>query len=324
MNPHEEQTIIRWNNQQSGEIHIKLVLNDDVRSQYLKMFCYGLSTLASNVKVTEHVDERSEIPSIEIRQNVRYCGVPEGSQLVTFLEALVPNEPASSFSTDLREQINTINEPVRLSLFISTQCPHCPASVRQLVALASANQMVELEIIDGSLFSELARENDLECVPTTLLGQDFKWSGVTPFEDILEVITNRDPSDFSAGAIERILEERNALKAARMMLDAGRIHPAIFDFMVDERFFLRLGAMTAIEEIIRQDSALAVQIVQPLWERFEEAIEPMQIDILYLLGDAGDADTLPLLESVTAGDYRDHVKETAREAAESIKERHSL
>jgi len=171
------------------------------------------------------------------------------------------------------------------------------------------------------LFEELAQGNNVECLPTTLVGNDFRWSGITPLADIVEVITSKGSSELSATAIERMLEERNAIKAAQMMIEAGRIHPSLFDFMVDERFFLRLGAMAAFEEIIRLDPALATEITQPLWERFERAIEPMQIDILYLIGDAGTPEAIPLLESVIGGVHREHVKETAREAIESINAR---
>ena len=94
--------------------------------------------------------------------------------------------------------------------------------------------------------------------------------------------------------------------------------------MVDERFFLRLGAMAAFEEIIRKDPELAANITDPLWDRFEQAIEPMQIDILYLIGDAGTDSSIPLLESVIQGNHREHVKDTAREAIESIRERYKV
>ena len=323
MTPHEEQQIIRWNRDIVDRIQITISRTKDKRNQSFQMFCNQLSTLASNVEVYEKVDVCSEYPSIEITDNIRYYAIPEGLQLEPFLKALSPDNCYDIVSEAIRNRISCLDDSVEFSLFVSAHCPHCPSSVRQLIELSRSSRMVKVNIIDTGLFPELARNHDLECVPTTFWGYEFKWSGVTPLEDIVEVVTNRNPSDFSSAAIERILEERNALKAAKIMLDAGHIHPSLFDFMVDERFFLRLGAMTAIEEIIRKDSVMASQIVEPLWARFGQAIEPIQIDILYLLGDAGNTDTISLLESVINGDFRDHVKETACEAIESIKERYS-
>ena len=325
MTPHEERKIIQWNNGLSNDIQLKLNLTKDSRNENLSMFCKEFSNLASRVNILECQSESSESPSIAINGNIRYSAVPEGPELDPFLNALtMMDDGFAPLPKAIKEQIIGVDTPTLLTIFVSQQCPHCPASVRQLVSLTKVNKMIEVEIIDGVLFGELAKANNIECLPTTLLGEDFRWSGVTPLEDIVEVIASRDPSDFSATAIERMLEERNALKAARIMLEAGSIHPALIDFMVDERFFLRLGAMAAIEEIIKQNVELATQIIDPLWERFGQAIEPMQIDILYLLGDAGTKQTIPLLESVVSGDHRGHVIETAREAIDSINERHAL
>ncbi len=324
MNSYEERKVTQWGSGLSNDIEIKLNLTSDDRSKKLRSFCNALSTLASRVNIVENESDSPNLPSIEVSKNLRYSAVPEGPQLESFLQALTMRADDFAFlPKSTQAQISKIDTPTLLTIFVSQQCPHCPASVRQLIPLAFANQMIEVEVIDGPFFGELAQSNNIECLPTTLMGSDFRWSGVTPLEDIVEVITNRDSSQFSAPAIERMLEERNALKVAGMMLEAGRLHPALFDAMIDERFFLRLGAMTAIEDIINQDAELATQIVAPLWERFGQAIEPMQIDIIYLIGDAGKPENIPLLESVLNGDFRDNVKETAREAIESIKERHA-
>ena len=78
------------------------------------------------------------------------------------------------------------------------------------------------------------------------------------------------------------------------------------------------------EEIVRLDPQLGSNIAQPLWERFEQAIEPMQIDILYLIGDSATPKMIPLLESVINDNHRNHVKETAREAVQSIRARYEV
>jgi hypothetical protein len=185
------------------------------------------------------------------------------------------------------------------------------------------NRHIQLEIIDAALFSEMAQPLNLQGVPTVMLGDDFRWTGATSLEEILEVLTSRDLSSFSASAIERMLEEGKALKIAGMMLEKDEIFPSLPDMLINDKFVVRLGAMAAMEEVTSQNIQLASEIVDPLWENFGQVIEPMQIDILYLLGDAGTKETIPLLESVVSGDHRDHVKEAAREAIDSIKERHA-
>ena len=88
-----------------------------------------------------------------------------------------------------------------------------------------------------------------------------------------------------------------------------------------------MGVKMDVKKIFLPDSKnkeLASKAVQPLWESFGKVIEPMQIDILYFIGDAGIVENIPLLESVTNGNHRKHVKAAAEEAIASIRSRHHL
>ena len=55
------------------------------------------------------------------------------------------------------------------------------------------------------------------------------------------------------------------------------------------------------------------------WEKFSAVSEPVQGDILYMLGEMGHPDARGAVESVLAGDYSADVKEAAEEALEKIK-----
>ena len=140
----------------------------------------------------------------------------------------------------------------------------------------------------------------------------------------MEVITNSDPSCFSTSTIERMLLEGNASAVAEMIIENGEFLPVFVDLLVDDKFTTRLGAMTAVEEVTKRDIDLAYGIIQPLWDRFHNVIEPMQIDLLYLIGEAGTRETIPILQTVIDGHYRDHVKEIALEGIESIEIRNPV
>ncbi len=324
MKEHEEQKIVQWNKGISGEVKITLKLTDDKRSDDLRLFCNELSGSAAKVRISEDNGGDAEYPCIAIRENLHYYAVPSHAELDPFLQAVAYlDDGFALLPKTILDRVAEIDIPSRLAVYVSPHCPHCPGSVSQLLPLVFANELISLEIIDGAFLPELAQSKNIECLPTTLTGNGNRWSGVTPLEDIVEVIANRDSSTLSAAALERMLDERNALKAAHEMIKSGKVHPSLMEFMVDDRFFLRLGAMTAIEEIISQNPEMAAQIIEPLWEKFIHAIEPMQIDILYLLGDAGTLSTVPLLESVVSGNHRDHVKDAASEAIECINSRYS-
>jgi len=323
MTPHEEQKIIKWSRNLSDTVQLKLHLTNDKRSDQLRMFCNELSVLTEKIDIAENWKDSAELPHIEVIKNLQYFAVPAGHELDPFLEALAFK--ADNFTLlpkVIKDKIGGVDKSISLRLYISQNCAHCPRSVRDLIRLTIENELVNLEIIDVTLFRELAQMEDIQCLPTVLFGDEFRWSGVTPLEDIVEVLLNRDPSAFSISAIERMLEEGNAIRIARMMIESEVVFPEIVELMTDDRFVIRLGAMAAMEKVVEKNRELASKAVMPLWANFEKVIEPMQIDILYFLGDAGVTENIALLESVTSGNYREHVKEAAREAIESIENRY--
>lgn len=325
MTPHEEQKIIQWSRNLSNNVHLKVWLTHDKRSEKLRMFGNELSGLVRKIHVEENWKESAELPHIEISENLQYFGVPADHELGPFLEALTFK--ADNFALlpkVIKDKIGGIDKSISLRLFISQNCTHCPRSVRDLIRLTIENKLINLEIIDGTLFRELAQEEGIQCLPTVLFGDEFRWSGVTPVEDIVEVLLNRDSSDFSISAIERMLEEGNAIRIAHMMIQSEEVFPEVVELMTDDRFIIRLGAMAVMENVVEKNRELASKAVIPLWENFEKVIEPMQIDILYFMGDAGTAENIPLLESVINGNHRKHVIEAAEEAIEDIKSRYNL
>ena len=322
MNPHEQQKIIQWSKGLSSDIQLILNITEDKRSEEIRLFCRELSDLASRVKFKEKEGNR---PSIQISDNLSYNGVPGGSELSPFLEAVGYTVDEFAFLPKvISEKVRAIETPVSMKLYVTQMCPNCPASVRSLVPLTIANKAVQLEIIDAMLFPELARGDDIQGVPTLILDSSFSWTGEVSMEEVVEVMTNSDPSCFSISTVERMLLEGNASAVAEMMLENGEVLPVLIDLLVDDKFTTRLGAMAAMEEVINRDVDLAHSIIQPLWDRFENVIEPMQIDLLYLIGEAGTRNTIPMLQTVIDGQHRDHVKEIAIEAIESIELRNTV
>ena len=294
MTPHEEQKIIQWSRNLSNDVQLKVWLTRDKRSEKLRMFCNELSSFVRKIHIEEIQQGSAEPPYIEVAENLKYFAVPAGHELGPFLEAIAYK--ADSYAIlpkSIRDKIEQVNSPVSLQLFVSKDCAYCPKSVQELVPLSMNNKFINLEIIDGTLFWELAQVENIQCLPTLLFDDSFRWSGVTPLEDIVEVLANHDPSGLSASAIERMLVEGNAMGVARMMIESEAVFPAIIELMTDDRFVIRLGAMAAMEKVVDKNRKLASTAVIPLWEDFEKVIEPMQIDILYFVGDAGTEENLP-------------------------------
>jgi HEAT repeat protein len=190
--------------------------------------------------------------------------------------------------------------------------------VRQLIPLPMTDENLQLTIIDGTLFPEMAQTFRIRAVPTILLDQQFRWTGSVTLEELIDTINTRDPASLRPASLESIIKEGGAGRLAAMMLEAEKLFPAFYDVLTHQRWPIRLGAMVVIEEIVAKNPVLAAEALNPLWDRFLEASVQIQGDILYLFGEIGDPRTVSWLETVLSGNFDREVKEAAREAAEKI------
>lgn len=322
MTSEEEKQIREWNNELSGDIQISLLVTEDQRSKEFMGFCENLTHLAPRIQVAQEEGEPNEAPAIQAGHALRYHAIPLGTELGPFLEALsVSDEKASRISVSIRNHLEKIKLPAVLRLYVSQQCPFCPVAVRHVTPLLAINEFIQLTIIDCTLFPEMARSNQIQSLPTLLLDEQFRWTGSFRLEEVVEIMTNRDPAKLGSSSLERMLKEGNAAQLAEMMLDKEEMFPAFLDLLIHKKWPVRLGAMVAMEEITDRNPELAAQVIDPLWERFHQVEDPVKGDIIYILGESGDYKIAPRMEMILSGEYHAEVKEAAGEALEKIEAR---
>jgi hypothetical protein len=244
--------------------------------------------------------------------------VPNGAELAPFLEAVEP----STTNGQLEEIAASIRTPALLRLFIAPGCPYCPRVVGQVAGLARAADTVDLSVIDGLLFEELARAEGIQSTPTLVAEGGWRWTGALDLAELGGFLASRDPAAIGARALENMLKAGDAARAARLMVTAKQIFPALFDLLGHPQWSVRLGAMVVVEEIAAAAPALAAAIVEPLWERFETLDPQARGDVLYLFGEAGNETAADKLRMVLRGSHEDEVKAAAREALQSLEARH--
>jgi len=318
MTPEEERKIALWGQKLKNDIPMELTITKDKRSRAFQTFCDNLSRVAPKIRTKTEKEDEAKPPVIRIG-NVRYQAIPTDKELEPFLSALAGNEsPDRQLPASLKELVDSIEIPARLKIYITPHCPFCPVAVKQLLSLAAANEGIKLTIIDGALFPEAAKSDNIQSAPTVLLDDLYRWTGAIQLSEIADMILNRDPSRLSASSLKDMLEEGNAAGVAEMMTDSGKIFPAFLELLVSEKWPVRLGAMVVFETIAEKNSKLIAQAIPFLWERFPQVEDTVKGDVLYLFGIAGDESLIPKLETVLSGPYSAEVKEAAAEALEEV------
>jgi hypothetical protein len=181
-----------------------------------------------------------------------------------------------------------------------------------------ADKNLQLTIVDGTLFPEMAQTQKIRSVPTIVLDNQFRWTGSVPLEELIETINTRDPISLGPASLENIIKEGGADRLAAMMLGAEKLFPAFYEMLTHDKWPIRLGAMVVMEEIIEANEYLATEVLEPLWNRFHQVPAQIQGDILHVFGETGDSRSVSWLESVLSGDFDQEVKEAAEEALEKI------
>jgi HEAT repeat protein len=98
------------------------------------------------------------------------------------------------------------------------------------------------------------------------------------------------------------------------------LFPALFELLTHPKWPVRLGAMVVMETLAETDPALASGAVAPLLGAFEGLDTQAKGDVLYVLGETGDADVLPFIEK-TAEDAAGELKSAAEDAIDRIRRR---
>lgn len=319
MTPEDEKIIAGWVAGTKRPGMITLRLSGDPRADALSSFCERLSRLAPGVSVLKEEAGADALPGIRVGHNVIYHAVPSQRELEPFLENLsrLLEEPPGGPSP-LGPLAEVPPLPAFLKIFVTPACPFCPTTVREILPVCATFPFVQVAVIDGALFPELAQTHGIKAVPTVILDDAFRWTGTLKAKELLEVLAHRDPSGLSAAALERMLKEGDAKRLSEMMIRKKEIFPAFLDLLFHVSWSVRMGAMVVVEELSERDPELAREVIEPVQARFDQAEDTVKGDLLYVLGELRVARLIPVFHRILAGPYSKEVKDAAQEAIEKM------
>ncbi len=316
MNSEDLQQIRSHPGRQAAGTGLTLVITRDARSQQMEAFVKTLASHWPDLAVESTRADSDGPPFMELGEGLRFQGLPENTKLSPFLDILAGE--VSKPPEDQRGILNRMAFGEELRLYIAALCPYCPKAFRQWAALALAGPNLRVRVVDGSLFPEEASRDGVQAVPTLIMNGDWRWSGNIPVNDVLRQLADRDPSQLSAAALEGLVKEGRAAKLAEAMQAHGSVFPAFVDLLTHAKWPVRLGAMVAMEALIEADPELSRSIVPSLMDRFDALDEQAKGDALYILGEAGDHETLARLRTIPLKGMGEEVQQAAEEAAASI------
>ena len=120
---------------------------------------------------------------------VRYFGVPSGYEFMSIIEDIVDISNGShGFSENMLAEINKINSPVHIEVFVTPTCPYCPAAVRIAHRLAMVNNNITGDMIEATEFPHLAQKYNVRGVPKSIINETASLEGAVPEQMFLDKI----------------------------------------------------------------------------------------------------------------------------------------
>ena len=318
MSPEDLKTVQAHRFDGSSTARIILSKGKIEKGKKFSLFCEQLQQEVKHITIKKDSDIPFDGPVMVIgrNENIAYHALPTGKFLPLFLEALTTGigEGSSSSETD------PVELPAGLKLFVADHCPHCPNMLAQMQALANSSPMIRLRVINAELFPEEAQMNDIKSVPTLILDDQFRWTGQVKTEEIIQICTNRDPSQLSADSLRQLIEDGHAAQVANMMIESKKVFPALVNLLTHQRWSVRLGAMVAAEYLADEAPALGIDLCRLLWLDFSDLEPQVQGDVTHIFGLLNDEMTKGYLQAIKGGDFESDVKEAAQEALEEMEE----
>lgn len=317
MDEKSREQALSWATALSEKKKIRLIKNKSDQSSLLEQFCDQLSGLSPLIEIEKKRDIDASEPYIAVNEFLRFKAVPEEKMLGVFLHSLTVKE------TDVMPEVVSLladfNAPVDLKIYITPFCPFCPGVVSELSQLSAVpGKEIRVDIIDGSLFPELAAMDAISSAPTVLFNENFRWTGQVAAKKVAEVIGNTSPESLSSDALRTLVESGRAGKLAQFMIEADKIFPAFYELLTHEKWPVRLGAMVTVEEIASANTGLAEEVLRSLWQSFNSFSETVKGDIIYMTGETGLKAFVMNLEEIVKNSTSDDLIDAATEALATL------
>jgi len=186
-----------------------LVFSDGgTRARALVALANALSSMNSKIKVEmEEVgnDKNQRTRDLRIHGSpalvlmkdgfarIRYFGVPTDYELPAIADAIVELSAGQAHLTPrATESLSKVRHKANIKVFVLVTCPFCPMVARHAYRAAIASPLVTTEVIDSSVFQELAIRHSVMGVPKVILNDNTDITGAVDEVAFFEKLRDSD------------------------------------------------------------------------------------------------------------------------------------
>ncbi len=120
---------------------------------------------------------------------IRYVGLPSGYEFSSLIEDIIDvSRRTAEVSDEVRAQLDMIDKPVRIQIFVTPTCPYCPRAVRTAHRFAILNKNIIGEMVEAMEFPEWANKWNVMSVPHILINEDVQFIGAYPDEQYIKYV----------------------------------------------------------------------------------------------------------------------------------------
>ena len=137
----------------------------------------------------EHVPTVVITDDDKYKGRIRYVGLPSGYEFSSMIEDIIDvSRRTADVSDEIRAQLETVDKPVKIQVFVTPTCPYCPRAVRTAHRFAIINSNITGEMVEAVEFPDWANKWKVMSVPHVLINENVQFIGAYPDEQYITYV----------------------------------------------------------------------------------------------------------------------------------------
>ena len=183
-------------------IVLKAILGKNKASLEMEQFLRQFENFSSHLRVEIYNTDACEVVNKDLNsemfpvvgiydeqgnyQRTAFYGVPTGKEMNTFVMAICYIAGLGKELDDKTiKRIGKIKKSTKIEVIVSPACHHCAQMGMYCQRIASLNNNITCEIINGFIYPEIVSKYNVQKIPLTIINEEIKILGVKEIDNIV-------------------------------------------------------------------------------------------------------------------------------------------